>query len=65
VKFPFTRSGAGGVRSICERRVERAFLLRPPHPNTARLIASDELRAFSGAPHAQRFLNSKCILGAP
>jgi hypothetical protein len=30
VKLRFTRSGAGGVRSVCERTVVRAFLLRPP-----------------------------------
>src|SRR5918998_2340017 len=29
----FTRSGAGGVSSFCERTVVRAFLLRPPHSN--------------------------------
>src|SRR5215207_9442578 len=33
-KLRFTRSGAGGVRSVCERTVVRAFLLRPPHPNS-------------------------------
>jgi hypothetical protein len=31
VKSRFTRSGAGEVRSVCERRVVRAFFLRRPH----------------------------------
>jgi hypothetical protein len=31
VNWRFTRSRAGGMRSVCERRVVRAFLRQLPH----------------------------------
>src|SRR5215213_4502986 len=45
VKLRFTRSGAGGVRSVRERGwCEPSFYAH--RTQTARLLASDELRAF-------------------
>lgn len=65
MKLRFTRrSGAGGIRSLCDPRVVRAFLLRPPHPNK---LASRIRRAtrFLLAHLTPSALNSKWILGAP
>ena len=63
VKLRLTRTGAEGVRSVCERRVVRTFLLGPPHPKSP---ASGISLATLLRPHLIPIvLNSKWVLGAP
>jgi hypothetical protein len=61
-KLRFTRSGAGGVRSVCEQSVVQTFLLRPPHPNSPASRISLATRFL--AHLTPNILSSKCILGA-
>jgi hypothetical protein len=58
-----TRSGAGGLHALRERRVVRASLLRPPHPNNPASRIGLATRFL--AHLTPRVLNSKWILGAP
>ena len=55
--------GAGGVRSVRERSVVRAFLLRPPRPNKPASRISLATRFL--AHLTPSILSSKWILGAP
>src|SRR3954468_1496368 len=66
VKLRFTRrSGAGGVRSACARKVVRAFLLRPPHPNKPGFPhqTSYALSSASYSKHPQLEVDPRSTIG--
>src|SRR5215217_2412499 len=52
-KLRFTRSGAGGVRSVCERRVVQSLPSTPTAPEQPGL-SHQPRHSFPGASHAQR-----------